>query len=156
VTAPSPHAFVPQNNHLQCSAFSVPFKVFAVVVLTLALGWAWQMATRGVLVLSWESSGWLGAALCMMLYTVWHILRGTTTLHSNKLEQTWVWHKQVALQELAYAKLIRVRGLEWLIAPRLYTKTFSNKLTVFYASDSAMLAEFQRLATELQAARLQR
>jgi hypothetical protein len=77
-------------------------------------------------------------------------------LDSQAIEQAWVWKKRVELSDLAYAKLIRVPGFEWLIAPRLYTKTFSNKLSVFYASDTAMLNEFQRLSSELQAYRLQR
>jgi hypothetical protein len=118
----------------------------------MAIAWAWQMWSAGLLVLSWSSSGWLGAALCMMLVTEWHILRGTTRLNKDAIEQSWVWNKRVAVQDLAYAKLIRIRGLEWLMAPRLYTKTFSNKLTIFYASGTEMLAEFQRLEAALKIA----
>ena len=106
--------------------------------------------------MAWDSSGWLGAALCMMVDTVWCIVRGKTVLDAQSIEQSWVWKKRVVLSELAYAKLIRVKGLEWLIAPRLYTKTFSNKLSVFYASDPDMLSEFQRLSDELQKYRLHR
>lgn len=108
----------------------------------------------GVLEMTLASSGWLGAALCMMLYTQWFILRGTTTMDSTGLEQDWVWRKRVELTDLAYAKLIRVRGLEWLIAPRLYTKTFSHKLTVFYVTSPAMLEECERLETHLREVRL--
>ena len=107
----------------------------------------------GLLLLNLHSSGWLGAALCLMAYTEWHILRGKTTLDSSVLQQSWVWRKRTELQDLAYVKLIRVRGLEWLIAPRLYTKTFSGKLAVFYAAAPAMLIEFERLEKELTALR---
>jgi hypothetical protein len=113
------------------------------------------MWANGLLVLSWASSGWLGAALCLMLVTEWFILRGTTKLNQDSIEQSWVWTKRVAMHDLAYAKLIRIRGLEWLLAPRLYTKTFSNKLIVFYAAGPDMLAEFQRLETALRAAQQQ-
>jgi hypothetical protein len=152
----TPFTFTPLATRIECGAFSFTFKLLAVLVVSLAVGWAWQMWSSGVLVMSWASSGWLGAALVMMLYTEWFILRGTTVLDSQAIEQAWVWNKRVLLQDLAYAKLIRMTGFEWLIAPRLYTKTFSNKLAVFYAADAAMLAEFERLSTELQTYRLQR
>jgi hypothetical protein len=147
--------FAPQSERLECAAFSGPFKAIAVVLVTMALLWAVQMWSSGLIALTLESSGWLAAALAMMLYTQWHILRGKTTLSATTLEQTWVWRKQVSLADLAYAKLIRVRGLEWLIAPRLYTKTFSNKLAVFYATSPTMLAELQRLEQALKQARAQ-
>jgi len=127
--------------------------MLAVTLVTLAMVWAWHMWSNGLIELTLQSSGWLGAALAMMTYTEWHILRGKTSLDSTLLEQTWIWHKRVPLQELAYAKLIRVRGLDWLIAPRLYTRTFSNKLSVFYAVSPAMLLEFSRLEKELQTLR---
>jgi hypothetical protein len=155
VIQPTPFLFQPQTARLECSAFSTTFKILAVTVVAAALGWTWQMWAAGTLVMAWGSSGWLGAALCMMLYTVWWIIRGRTVLDTQSIEQSWVWKKRVVLSELAYAKLIRVQGLEWLIAPRLYTKTFSNKLSVFYAADPSMLREFQRLSNELQAYRLQ-
>jgi len=54
------------------------------------------------------------------------------------------------LGELAYGKLIRVRGLDWLIAPRLYVRTLMGKFAVFYAASPAMVAEFERLVAELK------
>lgn len=107
----------------------------------------------GLLILTMQSSGWLLAALCMMVVTQWYILRGKTSLDESALQQSWVWNKRVELKDLAYAKLIRIRGLDWLIAPRLYTKTLSGKLTVFYASKPAMLMEFERLETAIKALR---
>ena len=96
---------------------------------------------------------WFLAALAMMLYTLWHILRSVTTLDSQHLGQTWVWHKKMELRELAYGKLIRVRGLEWLIAPRLYVRTLMGKFGVFYTADPMLLLEFERLVAELKSFR---
>jgi len=145
VNEPTLFSFTPMGGHVECSAYSPVFKAIAMVIATAALLWGWQMLAQGHLELTLHSSGWIGAALCMMLYTEWHILRGKTTLDSLSIQQTWVWHKRVNLNELAYVKLIRLRGFEWLIAPRLYTKTFSNKLTVFYASSSTMLSQLEAL-----------
>lgn len=147
---------MPTDGAVRSPAYSLAFKTIAVVIVSLAVLWGAQLWNNGQIAPTLQSSGWLVAALAMMVYTEWHILRGTTTLDSAALQQTWVWNKRVAIPELAYARLVRVRGLEWLIAPRLYTRTFSNKLTVFYAASPTMLIEFERLSNALQAARERR
>ena len=55
--------------------------------------------------------------------------------------------------ELAYGKLIRVRGLDWLIAPRLYVRTCSGSSPCSTLPIRSMLAEFERLIAELKAFR---
>ena len=144
-------AFAPKGGRVECSAFSTSFKSLAAVLVTMAAVWTWRLWQDGVLVMTLQSSGWLLAALCMMIWTEWHILRGRTSLDTLALQQSWIWNKRVELHDLAYARLIQIRGLNWLIAPRLYTKTFSGKLTVFYASEPGVLAEFKRLERELKA-----
>lgn len=80
-----------------------------------------------------------------MIFTVASIYRSQTTLTDKTLKQTWIWDKEVALPELVYAKLIRVRGFDWLIAPRLYVRTMMGKFTVFYAAEKPMIQAFERL-----------
>ena len=96
---------------------------------------------------------WALSALALMVYTLWCILSSVTTLTPTHLKQTFVWNKELELRELAYVKLIRVPGLDWLIAPRLYCRTLLGKFAVFYTADKAMLAEFERLRDELSAFR---
>ena len=156
MTAPELFAFTPAGGRVESSAFSVPFKVLATALLAPAVIWGWQLWSSGTIALTLASSGWLFAALCLMVYTGWYIFNGKTTLDNITLEQTWVWHKRAELRQLAYVKLIRMRGLEWLIAPRLYTKTYAGKLAIFYASSPAMLVEFQRMESELKALRIRR
>lgn len=88
-----------------------------------------------------------------MAYTIGHLVTGKTRLTSQELRQTWIWEKKVELRDLAYAKLIRVPGLDWLIAPRLYVRTLMGKFTVIYACDPAMIEEFKRLSAELKSFR---
>ena len=97
--------------------------------------------------------GWFLGAVLLLLYTWVNILRSTTRIDEQGLSQTWVWNKHMELRELAYGKLIRVRGLEWLIAPRLYVRTLMGKFAVFYATSPEMIAEFERLVKELKAFR---
>ena len=156
MTTPELFTFTPTGGRVESSAFSVPFKVMAAALIAPAVAWGWHMWSTGTIAWTLASSGWFFAALCLMLYTGWYLFNGKTTLDNVALEQTWVWHKRAELRQLAYVKLIRMRGFDWLIAPRLYTKTYAGKLAIFYASSPAMLVEFQRMEAELKALRIRR
>ena len=145
-------------------AFSTAFKVLATVIvggcaaalaqmgLTGQLG---QPTSTGAPVASVGLS-WFAAGLLLMGITWWNILRSMTSLDTDGLHQSWVWNKHMPLRDLAYAKLIRVRGLDWLIAPRLYVRTLDGKFAVFYAASPQLLAAFERLGNSLKTFRHQR
>jgi hypothetical protein len=152
---PPPFRFeLPDGQPLQGPAFSPAFKFIATALVAGTFGWFIQLWMGGKV-----SGGtvsiltWFLAALAMMGYTWWCIVRSVTRLDGQALAQTWVWDKKMELRELAYGKLIRVRGLEWLIAPRLYLRTLTGKFAVFYAADPRMIAQFERLVAELKAFR---
>lgn len=150
---PAPFRFTPSQPH-DCPAFTPAFKLLASVLVLACVAWLASLWHQGALG-SGSSSGlvWFLTGLALMLYTWWHILSSRTRLDSTTLFQSWVWDKKLELRELAYCKLIRVRGLEWLIAPRLYARTLLGKFAVFYAADAALLADFERLTQELAAFR---
>jgi hypothetical protein len=152
---PPPFRFVPSAGPcMRSQAYSVPFRVLATLIVFGALAWLLQLWAGGQLKGDAAKLGtWFAAAAAMMLYTWWCIVRSVTTLDAQTLQQTWIWNKRMELRELAYARLIRVRGLEWLVAPRIYARTLTGKFAVFYAADRAMVAEFERLARELAAFR---
>lgn len=147
---PPPFRFVVASAGVVGPAFSKPFKVLATSIV-FACGaafvqtWLTGRSSGGAV-----GGGWFIAGLLLMLYTWWHILFSITRLDAQALHQTWVWDKHMDLRELAYGKLIRVPGLEWLIAPRLYVRTLMGKFAVFYAVSPEMLKEFERLVKELK------
>lgn len=143
---------VPQGK-LSAPAFSWTFKFFAMAVVLVACAWGGQLWFLGILSLTAQSSGWILAALSMMSFTLWHVLRGRTQIDTQAITQSWMWDKRMELSQLAYIKLLRVRGLEWLVAPRLYTRSFTGKIAVFYTADPALLAVFTQLESELRTAR---
>lgn len=150
---PAPFRFTPRHETVISPAFSRPFKALAIALL-LGLGvWAYQL--HGFQMVQTDYL-WLWAAWGIMAYTVGHLLMGKTRLTSQTLEQTWIWHKKVELRDLAYVKLIRVPGLDALIAPRLYARTLMGKFTVIYACSPEMIDEFKRLGTELKEFRAMR
>jgi hypothetical protein len=149
---PPPFRFEPSAALLRSRAYSLPFRVVATVFVFGAAAWGlvlWQSGKLG----PGPMATWFLAALALMAYTWWCIVRSVTTLDAKQLRQTWVWEKRMELRELAFARVVRVRGLEWLIAPRIYARTLLGKFAVFYAADPAMVAEFDRLARELAAFR---
>ncbi len=157
---PPSFPFTPEPNPCTGSAFSLVFKLLGIAIVAACIGWAFAAWSSGQLARTAgpaAGSGlyWMLAALALMLYTLWCILTSRTTLDSTHITQSFVWEKKFELRDLAYAKLLRVPGLDWLIAPRLYCRTLLGKFAVFYAADPAMIAQFVRLRDELQAFRRQ-
>lgn len=154
---PPPFRFAPRADPMRVRAFSLPFRlfttllVFGIEIWMVVLWRAGQLTPPGLSTAA--ALGWPLAALAVMLYTWWQIITSRTTLTASSLHQSWIWDKKLELRELAYGKLIRLRGLDWLIAPRLYVRTLLGKFAVFYAADPAMIAEFERLVAELKAFR---
>jgi hypothetical protein len=144
---PPPFRFVPTHAGHAGAAFSLTFKLIASVIVFGAAGWLASLWQAGALGSGGRSgTGWFAASLAIMLWTWWHIMASRTRLEADALHQTWIW-------ELAYGKLIRIRGLDWLIAPRLYVRTLLGKFAVFYAADPVLIADFERLVKELAAFR---
>jgi hypothetical protein len=155
---PPGFTFASCTTPLVCRAFSKPFCAVAIAIVALCTYGVWSVWSQGQLGSQANPAAatglyWSLAALALMTYSLWCILTSTTTLTAHSLAQTFVWNKYVALQDLAYCKLIRVPGLDWLIAPRLYCRTVMGKFAVFYAADPAMIAQMQRLRDELDAYR---
>ncbi len=149
---PAPFRFVPRSGGtVEAPAFSIVFKLFATCIVGGCGVWLAQLFTSGVLGTG-RTTGvvWFLAGLAMMLWTWWHIMRSRTRISSEGLHQRWIWDKDMAFDDLAYGKLIRVRGLEWLIAPRLYVRTLMGKFTVFYGATPELIAEFERIVRELR------
>ena len=150
---PPAFRFVPRDGAVSAPAFSLTFKILTtLIVLACAAAfvqlWLTQRAAGAPL-----GGGWFIAGLLLLAYTWFCILRSTTRLDASGLHQSWIWDKHMELGDLAYCKLIRVRGLEWLIAPRLYARTLMGKFSVFYTASPEMAAEFERLVAELKAFR---
>ncbi len=139
---------------LASPAFSRPFKLLALALVTAMASWMYQLWSTGRLAANSTiapSNGliWLLCGLALMLYTLFAFYTSKTSMSETHLKQTWIWDKEVALPELVYAKLIRVRGLDWLIAPRLYVRTMMGKFHVFYASEKPMIDAFEKLVISI-------
>lgn len=131
-------------------AFSVAFRVLALLLVEGVAWWAYVLWGNGKLGASMTSSVlWLLAALVLMFITVFYVFRSVTSVSSSHLKQSWIWNKEMPIRDLAYVKLIRLRGFDWLIAPRLYARTHGGKFASFYASTPDVLKQFESISSKL-------
>lgn len=139
------------DQTLSGKAFSVTFRVLALLLVEGIAWWAYVLWSNGKLGTSLNSSMlWLIAALILMAITVFYVFRSVTSISATHLKQSWIWDKEMLVSELAYAKLIRLRGFEWLIAPRLYARTHGGKFASFYASTTDVLQQFEKICSKLK------
>lgn len=151
---PAPFRFEPSGDAVEGPAFSLPFKLLATAIVGGCAFWLAQLWSVGALGSARTGGlGWFLAGIALMGWTWFHIMTSRTRLDRQGLHQRWIWDKHMALDDLAFGKLIRVRGLDWLIAPRLYVRTLVGKFAVFYAATPELIAEFERLVSELKQAR---
>lgn len=152
---PAPFRFEPSGGDaVEGQAFSLPFKLLATVIVGGCAFWLAQLWSVGALGTAKTGGlGWFLAGIALMGWTWFHIMTSRTRIDRQGLHQRWIWDKHMALDDLAFGRLIRVRGLDWLIAPRLYVRTLVGKFAVFYAATPELIAEFERLVAELKQAR---
>jgi len=155
---PAPFRFELQAEKVEGAAFSVAFKTLTCAVVLICGYWLLSLWLQGkfggaanlegLRIAGWFILGW-GLLAC----TAWFVVISRIRLDTTGITQSWMWTKHFDFDDLAVAQPIRVRGLEWLIAPRLYVRTLAGKFSVFYVSDTTVLLEMERLSLELKAFR---
>jgi hypothetical protein len=147
---PPPFRFSASAGSVEGPAFTRAYQVLVVAMVIIASAWwvrLWQQGHWGDQ--PGRGGGLFLLAIVLMAWTGWGVLRSRTRLDADGISQSWIWNKHMPCRELAYARLIRVRGLEWLMAPRLYVRTLLGKFAVFYIADAQVLAQAELLVKEL-------
>ena len=146
-----PRSFTPKAASLSGPAFGNGYRIIATGMMATLSFWGVR------LLLDPDVSGQLnhnlvgGALLAysLLLYMWWVMMRSTTTLTSTTLSQTWFWSKSTPLAQISYVKFMRLRGLEWLVAPRLYVRAGPGPFVAYFAASPALWEEFEAMAQEL-------
>jgi hypothetical protein len=76
----------------------------------------------------------LGGCVAMVLYTLYHVMVSRTSVSPTEIRQNFVFNRQIHLGEVSFAKFIYIPYLTWLIAPRLFVRTASNKFAAIYGA----------------------
>ena len=147
----SPQLDLTPDQVISGKAFSMPFRILALLLVEGAAWWGYVLWSHGKLGTSVTTSAlWLLAALVLMCVTVFFVFRSVTSISVSHLKQSWIWDKEMLIADLAYVKLIRLKGFDWLIAPRLYARTHGGKFASFYAANSSVLQQFEFLSAKLK------
>lgn len=154
----APFRFELQAAKVEGAAFSVAFKTLTCSVVVFCGYWLVSLWLQGKFggnadLEGLRTAGWFILGWCLLACTAWFVVISRIFIDDTGISQTWMWTKHFDFDDLAVAQLIRIRGLEWLIAPRLYVRTLAGKFSVFYVSDAAVLIEMERLSQELKAFR---
>lgn len=155
---PAPFRFELQAEKLEGPAFSIAFKTLTCSVVAFCGYWLFTLWLQGKFgskadLEGLRVAGWFILGWSLLVCTAWFVVISRIRLDSTGITQSWMWLKHFDFDDLAVAQLIRIRGLEWLIAPRLYVRNLAGKFSVFYVSDKMILTEMERLSQELKSFR---
>ncbi len=128
------------------AAFSVWFKVITLAIVTAIAYWGYlAMPTLGWAALSKQAQWMLGGCVALVVYTLYWILVSRTTVSPTEIHQTFVFSRRVHLGEVSFVKFIYIPYLTWLIAPRLYVRTASNKFHAIYGASRELHLVFGQI-----------
>lgn len=137
----------PGLSRVEGPSFSTTHKLLASGLLLALAGASLQLFRQGAWAEVDNSTRLLiGMLTLLILSGYWGILNSRTTLDGERIRQSWLWPKEVALAELTQVKLIHVPGMSWLIAPRLVVRTGGVRVTTFHVADPQLLEACRRLA----------
>jgi hypothetical protein len=147
----APLVDIATGQEISGRAFSVSFRVLALLLVEGIAWWGYVLWSNGKLgSTELKSTYWLIAAVLLLCITVFYVFRSKTSISATHIKQSWIWDKEMLVSELAYAKLIRVKGLDWLIAPRIYARSHGGKFATFYSANTLVIQQFEKLCTQLK------
>ena len=149
-TAALPGAGVPPAGHAHVEGVSFAWGTrAAATLLILALAvLAWRNADHPLLArLSRDSTVYVLFALAIVAFGYCNVLFSRTRVDATQLRQgCWPLQRSVALADVSQVLLIRVRGLEWLVTPRLVVRSRSAGKTSFHCADARVRRALEQLA----------
>jgi hypothetical protein len=129
------------------AAYPLAVKALATVVVLALAYWGWNASddiTRAAMPTS--SVVFLVCVLLVVVLCYLAIMYSRTTVTPTHIRQTWLWPKEVPLESITQVKFIRIRGLTWLITPRLVVRVGFRGLYTFPSADERVQQVFTRMA----------
>lgn len=128
---------------IESAAFPPLLRTLAVVLVVDLFAFAlWSLPSLRTT--SWSASSLFVfgvAGVCVTWVGYW-IVYSRTRLEGDVLTQTWLWDKRVRAEDVAQLKLVHIRMLERVIAPRLLVRRRFGGITWFHAYDPQVLVAF--------------
>jgi len=129
-------------------SFAAGTRGIATLLMLALVVLAWRNAEHPlVAMLSAQYTAFVLIAVAIVAAGYWNVLHSRTGIDATHIHQgSGPLRRSVALADIAQLQLIRARGLEWLITPRLVVRSRSMGKSTFYGADARVLQAFQALA----------
>lgn len=97
---------------------------------------------------SWDAAWKLtvGTASVFVAFGYVTILTSRTGIDAERIYQTGLLSKQMALREITQVRLVRLPGLNWVVVPRLVARAGMMRALSFPTADARVLRVFELLA----------
>lgn len=135
---------------LESPAYPRFLRILAVVIVVdmIALG-LWSLPSLRST--SWSTSSLvvLSLAAIGVVWMGYWIVYSRTRLEGNVLSQTWLWNRRAEAREVTQLKLVHLRPLQRVMAPRLLVRRRNGAIAWFHSADPRLLMAFsERVARE--------
>lgn len=142
-----------EHTPRECPAYPLPLRLLA-VALVAALAFYALRALPELRAAQWTFTGvaMLVLAAVLIAWVTWWIVFSRTRLEGDEMVQTWLWDKRVKAQDVASFKLVYLRSLQAVVAPRLLVRRRQGGVTWFHAADADLLMAFAGRVVEHQSA----
>lgn len=131
----------------QGASFAPGTKLLATLLVVVLTALAWRNADHPLVrMLSTQNTVFVLIAVAIVGAGWWSVLHCRTTIDGIEIQQSGLLPRRVALADVAQLKLIRMRGLEWLITPRLVVRARGLGTITFYCADAGVLDAVEQLS----------
>ena len=135
---------------LESPAYPPLLRVLSVVIVVDVIGFAlWSLPALRSTTWSAGSLVLLSLAGIGVLWMGWWIVYSRTRLDGDVLSQTWLWNRRAHANEVTQLKLVHLRLLQKIIAPRLLVRRRNGAIAWFNSADPQLLTAFaERVAAQ--------
>ena len=147
LAAPRRQSAAAGGKVLEGASFAVGTQCLATALVLALVVMAWRNHDHPLVrELSTHLSAFAMIAVAIVAVGFWGVLYSRTMIDDLEIRQSGLLPRRIALADIGQLKLIRVRGLEWLITPRLVVRARGAGLSTFYCADPGVLRAVEQLA----------
>jgi hypothetical protein len=123
------------------AAYHPIFKGMATVLMMALAFYAWRFFESAGTSVSRDMKWMFATTGLMVLFSYYALLRSTTTLSANGIEQSWMFKKPITWDEIRSVRVVRMPA-----AVRLIIRTQTGRFVIFHAGTSALAEAFAVVA----------
>lgn len=124
------------------TAYHPIFKGMATVLMLALVFYAWRFFDSAGTQISRHMKLVFAATGLMVLFSYYALLKSTTTVGADGIEQSWMFKKPITWDEIRSARVVRMPA-----AVRLIVRTQTGKFVMFHAGTSDLANAFAAVAS---------